>query len=621
MRVIEARNVCEAYWRGRQLLDEIGEVQPSRAGDVTVATCPVTTVYHRPQERVLFATDGRVPNPVFHLMESLWMLDGRWDAEWLDQFVRDYSRRFGDTNHGAGPGEPAAVQWGAYGKRWRDWFDMNLDVPYPPHVEKQYGDQLLVAIRALRENPQDRRVVVQMWDASQDMGRSLRDVPCLAGETVVWSPEGDLTIRELSDMFSSGKIVRWPVFSVDETTKEVSIEWCSRVWCSGRKKVLRITFDDGSVLRVTSDHTVYVREARAVGAIPVQASSLVPGSRVLATKMFSSAKGHRTFKRRLGENTNYGNMVMVHREYASLLWGDIPPKHDVHHKSENKLDNRADNLEILSVREHSRLHRLGDKNPMRNMTPEQHAARGRKHSESVRKTWADRKDDIMSKRRATSEARASSVDNHIVVSVELEEETEVFDFTTDKKHTAIVGTGVVVHNCNLTLVPRIVGGRLDISVFCRSNDLVWGAYGANAVHFSVLQEYLAAGIGVPMGRYHQVSVNFHMYESVLSQVGPTPAAALDYYASGEVEASPIVAHHESFDEEMHRLLDRGPDEAPRGYPRNPFLWHTAAPMWRVNRWRLDRHWSRAEEEASHIASPDWRLGTLTWLHHLRERTS
>lgn len=36
-------------------------------------------------------------------------------------------------------------------------------------------------------------------------------------------------------------------------------------------------------------------------------------------------------------------------------------------------------------------------------------------------------------------------------------------------------------------------GRLDMTVCCRSNDIIWGAYGANAVHFSMLQEFLAAG--------------------------------------------------------------------------------------------------------------------------------
>lgn len=66
--------------------------------------------------------------------------------------------------------------------------------------------------------------------------------------------------------------------------------------------------------------------------------------------------------------------------------------------------------------------------------------------------------------------------------------------------------------CNLSaVVQRSVDGRLDLTVFNRSNDLIWGTYGANAVHFSVLQEYLAARLGWPVGEYHQVSANTHVY--------------------------------------------------------------------------------------------------------------
>lgn len=58
-------------------------------------------------------------------------------------------------------------------------------------------------------------------------------------------------------------------------------------------------------------------------------------------------------------------------------------------------------------------------------------------------------------------------------------------------------------------------GRLDLVVFCRSNDIVWGAYYANAFHFSMLLEYMAAWIGVPVGTYTQVSVNYHGYLNTL----------------------------------------------------------------------------------------------------------
>lgn len=65
--------------------------------------------------------------------------------------------------------------------------------------------------------------------------------------------------------------------------------------------------------------------------------------------------------------------------------------------------------------------------------------------------------------------------------------------------------------CNMSVVFRVRDERLDITVYNRSNDMIWGAYGANAVQFSMLQEYVAARVGIKMGRYYQVSNDFHVY--------------------------------------------------------------------------------------------------------------
>jgi len=66
--------------------------------------------------------------------------------------------------------------------------------------------------------------------------------------------------------------------------------------------------------------------------------------------------------------------------------------------------------------------------------------------------------------------------------------------------------------CNLIATFRIVNNQLDMTVLNRSNDVIWGCCGANAVHFPILQEYIAARIGVNIGRYHQISTNLHLYQ-------------------------------------------------------------------------------------------------------------
>lgn len=65
--------------------------------------------------------------------------------------------------------------------------------------------------------------------------------------------------------------------------------------------------------------------------------------------------------------------------------------------------------------------------------------------------------------------------------------------------------------CNMSIVFRVRNKRLDMVVYNRSNDMIWGAYGANVVQFSMLQEYVAAHLGMPVGVYTQVSNSFHVY--------------------------------------------------------------------------------------------------------------
>lgn len=74
--------------------------------------------------------------------------------------------------------------------------------------------------------------------------------------------------------------------------------------------------------------------------------------------------------------------------------------------------------------------------------------------------------------------------------------------------------------CNLSVVftprPNMVEGqlfgyRLDMTVYNRSNDLVWGAYGANQVHFGFLHEVVATAACMTQGTYTQIGANTHLY--------------------------------------------------------------------------------------------------------------
>ena len=75
----------------------------------------------------------------------------------------------------------------------------------------------------------------------------------------------------------------------------------------------------------------------------------------------------------------------------------------------------------------------------------------------------------------------------------------------------LAGKGSKDLPCNLSMVMVNTKGRLDLTVFNRSNDLIWGAWGANLVHFAFVQEFVAQLAGLEVGVYYQVSSNTHIY--------------------------------------------------------------------------------------------------------------
>ena len=167
MIVLSVRGVNHALREGMRLLKSSGVEQPSRDGPVLTMPVPVTTFYHAPTERVMF-DPGRDANPFFHLFESMWMLSGSNDGKWLDNWVGDFSERFG---------QPDGRIWGAYGHRWREHFEDNWE---DESGDTDRLDQIDAAINILSSNPNSRQVVIGMWDPGSDMRAppDVKDRPC-----------------------------------------------------------------------------------------------------------------------------------------------------------------------------------------------------------------------------------------------------------------------------------------------------------------------------------------------------------------------------------------------------------------------------------------------------------
>jgi thymidylate synthase len=177
--------------------------------------------------------------------------------------------------------------------------------------------------------------------------------------------------------------------------------------------------------------------------------------------------------------------------------------------------------------------------------------------------------------------------------------------------------------CNTQAMFKVRDGRLNITVSNRSNDIVWGCYGANAVQFSMLLEYMAARIGVAPGVYRQISDSYHAYDDTWPKIsGIGERFSGDLYDQGEVSVYPLVADPDSFDAELARWMDGAPDElslddwdseAEQATWRNPYFMRVATPI--HNGWFAYKRKDRAAANAwlDRCAATDWQRAGRSWL--------
>ncbi len=69
--------------------------------------------------------------------------------------------------------------------------------------------------------------------------------------------------------------------------------------------------------------------------------------------------------------------------------------------------------------------------------------------------------------------------------------------------------------CNTHIYLRVTEGKLNMTVCNRSNDVVWGMTGANAVHMTMLHELIALAADIPIGKYIVFTNNAHFYTTAL----------------------------------------------------------------------------------------------------------
>lgn len=179
--------------------------------------------------------------------------------------------------------------------------------------------------------------------------------------------------------------------------------------------------------------------------------------------------------------------------------------------------------------------------------------------------------------------------------------------------------------CNDMVMFKIRDGKLNMTVCNRSNDAILGAFGANAVQFSMLQEYVACAVGVDVGYYFQQSDSLHVYEDsphwqayladphcfadeqdLYDTVHPLPLAPKTIEAADFIRRDAHRLAHEAIDADTPFSLLKAP------YASRYFRM-TVLPMVEAFGFHLDRNYRAAREAARAVEAQDWRYAALAWL--------
>lgn len=164
---------------------------------------------------------------------------------------------------------------------------------------------------------------------------------------------------------------------------------------------------------------------------------------------------------------------------------------------------------------------------------------------------------------------------------------------------------------------------LDMTVCCRSNDLIWGAYGSNVVHFSMLHEYMAHRISVPVGEYYQMSNNLHVYENAwekykcLTTYASDPERRIYTGNPYNSEITPTVMIRptetaKAFDEDLKAFFSLGDNAQVMGY-KCWFFRRVVMPLYAAHRAYKQNDMTLAISHAEGCSGPDWRAATVNWL--------
>jgi len=169
--------------------------------------------------------------------------------------------------------------------------------------------------------------------------------------------------------------------------------------------------------------------------------------------------------------------------------------------------------------------------------------------------------------------------------------------------------------CNTHVYFRVQSGALNMTVCNRSNDLVWGMLGANIVHMSLLQEYVANALSLEVGNLHQFTVNLHVYADWVDKWNQEGWST--WYADNPSYKSWRFGPRNLDLEEAERFVEEG-IHSNRPYQCR-ILRDNAVPMYDAWETYKADDLPKAIHIAGRIYDDDWRAACIQWLERVEAK--
>lgn len=156
---------------------------------------------------------------------------------------------------------------------------------------------------------------------------------------------------------------------------------------------------------------------------------------------------------------------------------------------------------------------------------------------------------------------------------------------------------------------------LDMTVVNRSNDGVWGMLGANYVHFTFLQEYMAARLGAKVGLYHHITNNLHVYDWNFKPEEWLKEPTWDYAKTVPL-VDPAVDDAIDLDPDIKLFTDVFPitNDGPAPAVHNTWLNTVAGPMLLAFHYHKKADWGMRSTWLNAVEDLNWRQAADDWFH-------